>query len=363
MTRDQSISWVGNVIHQIPEFLEKMRDRDVPGRYKYSLTGDIVTNKKWGLGNTVFAVKCYHMLNLLDQSNIENMVAFIKSFQNKNTQIFDPVVQKLSQFFRLYTSLWRCDWRNISGEMTRRAETRQSFAALRALGSFPDKPCVEIPYSEKGIHKYIHSLNWNKPYEAGSHFGHLVFLIYNNYKMLNYHAHDQEKLINYSFNELNNFKQTCGAWYDNGIIITDAEKINGAMKIMTAYNIVERNDFENPEGLIDLCLSVIKNRDACDNFNLIHVLYNCHNKTDYKKEEIEKFCLERLTIYNKHYWPNHGGFSFLNGRANKVYYGAKISKGLSEPDIHATHLFLWGITLITKILEFEKYIKLKIPIT
>tara|TARA_B100000315_G_C14219030_1_gene425575 strand:- start:229 stop:627 length:399 start_codon:yes stop_codon:yes gene_type:complete len=132
---------------------------------------------------------------------------------------------------------------------------------------------------------------------------------------------------------------------------------------MTAYNIVERNDFENPEGLIDLCLSVIKNRDACDNFNLIHVLYNCHNKTDYKKEEIEKFCLERLTIYNKHYWPNHGGFSFFNGRANKVYYGAKISKGLSEPDIHATHLFLWGITLITKILEFEKYIKLKIPIT
>jgi hypothetical protein len=42
---------------------------------------------------------------------------------------------------------------------------------------------------------------------------------------------------------------------------------------------------------------------------------------------------------------------------------AKISEGLEEPDIHGTHLFLWGIALITKMMGLDDRFRLNIPIT
>ena len=73
--------------------------------------------------------------------------------------------------------------------------------------------------------------------------------------------------------------------------------------------------------------------------------------------------MDRLQIYKCYYWPEKGGFSFFEKRANKNYYDANISKGLAEPDIHGTHLFLWGIAIITRILKVEESFKLSLPIT
>jgi hypothetical protein len=91
------------------------------------------------------------------------------------------------------------------------------------------------------------------------------------------------------------------------------------------------------------------------------VLYCCNKATDYRVDDIKNFCLKRLSQYRRYYHENKGGFSFHKDRANDVYYGARITKGLNEPDIHGTVMFLWGITLISRILKLD--LGLKEPIT
>jgi hypothetical protein len=79
----------------------------------------------------------------------------------------------------------------------------------------------------------------------------------------------------------------------------------------------------------------------------------------YKLKEIKKFAQDRLRIYNKYYFPEIGGFSFLPNKANVYYYSAKITKGLNEPDIHGTCMFLWGISIIAQIIEIDKKLGFK----
>ena len=103
--------------------------------------------------------------------------------------------------------------------------------------------------------------------------------------------------------------------------------------------------------------------DACNSFNLVLVLYCCSRNVNYRERDIALFCIERLIKYQEHYWPNEGGFSFLHNRSISRYLGAKVSQGLPEPDIHGTHLFLWGIVLISRMLDMSVQYKLQPPIT
>ena len=68
MDENKILKWVDSVINGLPVFLENMKDKNTPGRFKYSLTGDISSDSNWGVGNTVFAVKTYFMLNLFWQN-------------------------------------------------------------------------------------------------------------------------------------------------------------------------------------------------------------------------------------------------------------------------------------------------------
>ena len=59
------------------------------------------------------------------------------------------------------------------------------------------------------------------------------------------------------------------------------------------------------------------------------------------------------------YYEDKGGFSFLIGQTNTRYYGVKIAKGLNEPDIHGTIMFVWGISIIAQILGIESELGFK----
>ena len=360
MNGNDLLQWIETVIDGLPDFLETMRDRNTPGRYKYSLTGDIASSSQWGLGNTVFAVKTYYMLNLISNINEIETTAFIKSFGKRDGEISDPIVQRRSRRTRYYAALRSGDWSNITGKRTRKAETRQAFAALQALGSKPDEPYSRIPTSENQIKRYIHSLDWNQPWSAASHFSHLIFFMKVN-KKFDRRDNSEIDLIDLAFTEVNKYKQDDGSWYKNST--SKAQKVNGAMKMITAYMVAEKDDLANRQKLIDLCLSLTTDEDACNNFNLVLVLYFCSRNLDYREGEIKVFCLDRLRVYRDYYWPEHGGFSFFRKHANNFYYGAKVSEGLQEPDIHGTHLFVWGLALITKILNEKSSINLTPPIT
>ncbi|RJR44258.1 MAG: hypothetical protein C4567_04570 [Deltaproteobacteria bacterium] len=357
-------NWIESLRKNIDNFLQKMSDDYVPGYYCYSLTGDYFSSKThWGLGNSVFAAKILYMLDTLTDQKREDIFKFIVSFQDAEGYISDPLIAKASRFYRWKYALRTMDFSNFFNEQTRRAETRQAFAALRSLGRKPKYLYRHIPYSPPAIRKYVNSLDWTNPWGAASHVSHLVFFLHNNRILFKIHEKETDKLIDYVFEVANHYRQNDGSWYAPGEIISMTHRINAAMKMMIAYGAAERNDFSHPEKLIDMCLSTINKGDACNNFNIICVLYNCSNKTNYRIYEVRKYCRDQLDIYRNHYWLQHGGFSFYERNANNYYYGGKISEGLQEPDIHATVLFLWGIVLISKIFRVDNELGFKLPIT
>ena len=78
--------------------------------------------------------------------------------------------------------------------------------------------------------------------------------------------------------------------------------------MVTALEAAGIRDLENPESLIDLCLKATNDKQACDHFNIICVLHFCSRITNYRKDEIVEFALNRLRMYEKHYWPEVGVF-------------------------------------------------------
>lgn len=146
-----------------------------------------------------------------------------------------------------------------------------------------------------------------------------------------------------------------GCWYSGEV--PDSQKVNGAMKVLTSLYASERLSFSYPESIIDTALKIAEGTDACNDFNVVYVLYCCSKTTDYRRDDIKNFCLRMLRQYRQYYYEDKGGFSFHKGKANDVYYGAKITKGSNEPDIHGTVMFLWGIMLILKILKLDLGLK------
>jgi len=338
---------------KVPQFLEKLKGKKVSGFFHYSLSGDLYgENIKWGLGNTVFAVKIYYTLNLLDnlsQKEKEAVANFIRSFQQKDGSIYDPVVKKLSSNRNKLFAIKSANFGNFFHRQTIRAETRQAISVLKLIEEKPSITYIDFPKTEKDIERYLPKLGWKKPWHAGSHFSHLIFFLKNS------NLENKEELINFAINWVNKLQNPKdGAWYKGGPSLQ--QSINGAMKIITGLRVAERIKFDYPEKLIDLCLKAKNDRHACDNFNIIYVLKYANEITNfsYRYNEIKEFALNRLEIYRRHYFPEFGGFSFLPNRANIYYYGAKITKGLKEPDIHGTVMFLWGISIISQILKIDK---------
>ncbi len=360
--------WIETVTSTLPDFLDRMRDPLEDGRYKYSLSGDLNFEERWGLGNSVFATKILYMLGAETQYSNSPIAKYIQSFQNPKGEIFDPLISKKAGWYRSLYCVVNRDINDFFGTQTRRAESRQSFAALRAL-QCPPEYCYQLaPSTVDEVRKYVHSLNWKKPWNAGSHFSHMVFFLKSNdwwpgSKLVESPSERINELINAAFNEISVYRQESGAWFQGGASPSTAEQVSGAMKIITAYMAAEKDRIGKEEKLIDLCLGLTINPDACNNFNLVLVLYYVSKRTSYRRPDIYRFCLNAIGRYKCHYWSDTGGFSFFIGRSNHRYYGARLTKGLPEPDIHGTHLYLWGIVLISNMLELPVRKRLRPPIT
>lgn len=354
----QNIDWIFELKQKVPQFLERLKGEKRLGFFHYSLSGDLCNeNLKWGLGNTVFAVKIYYTLDILkklSKEEKETMANFIKSFQRENGEIWDPLVRKRAFLRNIFLAIKNFDFNNFFGQQTIRAETRQAISALMLLKEKPDIPYSNFPKTEEEIDKYLSKLNWKKPWSAGSHFSHLIFFLRNS-ELIN-----RKNLIYYGINWVEQLQHPeDGAWYKGNPNLQ--QKINGAMKVITALKVADRMNFKYPEKLIDLCLLARNDKHACDNFNIIYTLHYANKilRNNYRFDEIKSFATERLANYREYYFPEIGGFSFLPNKANVYYYEAKITKGLNEPDIHGTCMFLWGISIIAQILNIDKELGLK----
>lgn len=361
--------WLINLKSDVTEFLNQLRTEECPGFYKYTLSGDIYgLEHKWGLGNSVFATKIYHMIGNLTENEKEKLSSFILSFQKNNGYIFDDFIDKRDIPSRIKTQLKNIirngnfsEIRQLSNPPRRVAETRQSIAALIMLNKKPLRPFSDIPENIQETKNYLERLDWNNPWSAGSHFSHLLFFLYYNKKLFNYDKYDKnEVLIDYAIKWVNKLQsEKDGCWHKNEI--SNQLKVNGAMKILTGLRVVNKLDtLKFTEKIIDTCLETINDQEACSHFNIIYVLYECSRLTDYRNQEIKQYALNKLKNYREYYYPKIGGFSFKKNLSNDYYLGIKLANSKNEPDIHGTVMFLWGITLILKILGLD--LKLNEPI-
>lgn len=355
----KNINWLYDIKDSIFSFLEKMSEKEM-SFFRYSYSGDILgKEKKWGLANLVFAVKILYIIDKLkdiDHNSKNNLYKSIISFSKIKGYIYDPFISKSG----VTKTLRRYIYGNyLAINEIRRAETRQSFAAIYLLGQKPKIPFVDIPDSKKKVENFLSRLDWSHPWSAGSHFSHLLFFLKMNAIFFD-DLKKEEDLIEYSIEWISNIQsKKDGMWYrDNPGL---KEKINGAMKILTGYHAAFIYDFPFAEKIIDTVLLGVNDSDACSNFNIVYVLY-CANKIfpDYRKEEIRNFLINRLGIYKEYYHKDIGGFSFLRKKANEMYYGKRVSEGKNEPDIHGTIMFIWGISLIDRILDLK--LSFKIPL-
>jgi len=357
---DDVLKWVASLGDEVRGFLEELRGNSQLGFYRYSLGGDLHGEvKHWGLGNTVFAVKIIYTLGDIEKMaspQKTEMADFITSFQRADGLITDPLISRLSLFNNFKHAVRTFDFSNITGIKTARAETRQSMSSLALLGEKPKYMFSEIPYTPEGVDRFLAALDWSDPWSAGSHFSHLLFFYEYNAKVFDYRPAESGELITRAIDYVNRMQSKQEGMWHRGTATSLQLKINGAMKILTGLKAAQRMSFLYPERMIDVALSAINDEHSCDNFNIVFVLNYANEITggSHRLAEIQDFCRRRLSLYREYYHPDVGGFSFYKGRSNTTYYGARITKGLNEPDIHGTCLFLWGIALITQILGVQE---------
>ncbi|PLX28266.1 hypothetical protein C0581_02930 [Candidatus Parcubacteria bacterium] len=346
------IEWLYNLKKEVDIFLNHIKSSRTPGFFSYTLSGDLYSDSAgWGLGNAVFVTKIYYTLGLLDDlSNDQRkgLYDFIVQFQNKDGSFSDPLIKRKSCVRDKLVAFRKFNFNNFFHTETVRAETRQAISALKLLDPDYIVSYRQYPQTVDAVKGFLEKLDWSKPWNAGSHFSHLMFFLSHG------NIDNKTSLIDYAVEWVNKIQHEDGVWYTGKPSLQ--EKINGAMKVMTGLRVANRLDFRHPEKLIDLCLVAANDGHACDNFNVVYVLYHSSIvlQKGYRSEEIKAFAFNRLDIYKQYYHPDMGGFSFFISHSNTHYYGAKVSKGLSEPDVHGTVMFLWGLSIIVKILDLEK---------
>jgi hypothetical protein len=349
--------WLSELKTALPAFLDHQCDKTTPGYFSYSLSGDLFETKlDSNLAGSIFALKLYYMLGEQGKKNTQPIIDRILSFQDQNGMFRDPYVYRKRFLRTVLSDMKRGRFVDFKNKQYVHAETRQVYSALLLYDVLPKHISLKIPTMPDEIKKFLKKLDWSLPWGAGSHFSHLLFFL----SLL----HRVGQLDNQNFS---NARQTAtdfvsslqhetdGAWYRGHP--SHRQKINGAMKVITGF-VVDDLPFPYPEKLIDLCLiqPPHESADACDQINQVLVLHHANKfcKYSYRRDEIKRFCFETLQAWREYYYPELGGFSFHKHQANDRYYGAKVSRGLDEPDIHGTTMFIWGLTMIRHLIQIDE---------
>ncbi|MBM3204954.1 hypothetical protein FJZ48_03180 [Candidatus Uhrbacteria bacterium] len=344
--------------HSLGQFLRQLQDLAIPGYFSYSLTGDAFTDKqKQNPVGSIFALKLYAMLGERKASIIQPIIDRLLSFQCPNGTFVDPFVLHRRRLYSTLSHLKRRQWPDFSGTQYIRAETRQAYSALLLHDVTPHIVLEDVPTRPDEIRRFLSNLDWSHPWGAGGHFSHLLFFLslLHTSRRINEPTFQQARMAATSF--LNDLQRDDGAWYIGSP--SPRQKINGAMKVISGL-VVDDLPCNRTDKLIDLCLSHPANSmsDACDQINQIFVLRYCDRLLDhtYRRGDTTSFCKKALEDWQEYYYPNLGGFSFYKHRANDRYYGAKISRGLDEPDIHGTVLFVWGLSMLKELIPIPELV-------
>jgi hypothetical protein len=329
----------------VSELLDRLRGPG--GFYHYSLSGDLAGPEAgWGLGNTVFAVKTLAALGALESlpaARRQELAGFIESFARPDGGLCDAWVARRSSLRNKLACLRQRDFANFFNGLVRRAETRQALQALRLLGRVRPAPAAEL--ADAGVERRLGRLDWSRPWAAGSHASHLLFFLAQARAAGDAGA-AQAGVRALAW--LRSAQAEDGSW---GRGRTAHERAFGAMKVVTGLRAWGGAELPRPERLVDLALDARGGEDACSWLNAVYLLRHAAAAAPgHRRDEARAFAAQALSRLEAHRHARPGGFSFYPGRANTHYYGARVSRGLPEPDLHGTMLLTWGLSLLQPLL-------------
>lgn len=343
--------WVLEISEKTPVFVNQMKLADKAGKFKFSLTGDIIPGNVYtGLAQATFAVRILYILNSLTSNDAIDLHNFINCFKKSDGAYFDDYIKKLTRWRRVLQTVKYVDFKHIANTYIKNAETRQALAALINIDGDTLSAYFPFKTSEYKLSSFVNSLNWKKPWSAASQVNHLLFFAKYNEKFSNT---DKENIYNIVENSLRRYCQEDGFVHEKCHDNSHHQKVSGMMKTLMGLALIGREANWINTQIVDLCLDKMSPEDACLNFNTIFVLNQC-KKLDYRTDQISDFALRKSLLWRKdYYWPEFGGFSFYPGRSQDSYYGATVTKKLAEPDMHGTAMFIWGIYTVSEMLSLN----------
>lgn len=360
------IKWLSEVWQSVPEFLKSIEDPIKKGLYLPCKSGSTAVGKKISLGFSCFGLKTCYMLGLWDKlsdTDRRSWGNYIKSFQvkenerwkpfSRNSFIDRPLIEWASKHVNYKEKLLIM----LKGRYEMRgpiriifSDTKQAIATLSDIGAKTERPYNGFPANPKSVKKFLNVLNWQKPWGVGGIFAALsLFLVNDGPRQLD--EKTAQNLIDICRQYIESLADSETGCYYSGNRPEYSQLINGAMKVLTALDWLEVK-IHHPEKLIDTCLSKKPIGEGCHLVDIIYVLYRCMKETEYKRIQVQEYCMEILPLIKKHY-NGDGGFSYYIQKAQTNYYGVPITNGLPESDIHGTCLLIWALTMISSILEID----------
>ncbi|MBN1493696.1 MAG: hypothetical protein JW938_06065 [Candidatus Omnitrophica bacterium] len=342
---------------EIGQWLESMSKGLEPGRFRFCKESSYVPVKgHYGMVSTVFAMKIAWQTGIWERwpdDTKRACIDFIRSFQERDGRFVDPwlsaeVKMGLKDYGRLI--LGKYDRRFLQERKERNilAETRQGAASLIMVGLKPDYPLPVYVRQTGEVARYFDSFDWSKPWNTASQISkQLMFLSVNK----KYFADEPmcDLLIDEILKCLANIRDDAtGTWFTGAP--SSADKINGAMKIFTGLQWVDR-PFPDCTRLLDFALRQPFGTDGCGFLNRLFVVYQCRKVTpkEFRQNEISLLAtnaLDRLQAFKK----GDGGFSFYQDKAQSCFLGAPTSRGDAISDMHGTVMISWALAIIAELL-------------
>lgn len=348
--------WLRTLPRDIGVWLERITVQGHPGWLWYCSDGALhEPGPMAGLAFSCLGLKLAYLFNLTSTMRQEDLVQWgdhIKTFQRRDGPrkgfFEDPLIlREKDRWFR----------RDFA---VRRGETRQAFVTLLSVGQLPRVPLPVIASHERGICEFIRGLPWSSdPWGAGSHASLLMVFIEANARWFG-RTSERDRLMPVILNEMNRLQDPVTGCWKKGSPDPD-NVLNGAMKVLSGYAFLGV-PFSYCEQLVDFALTRAGNRDACHHVDLVYVLHQCVNRTNYRRDDIERYAFARVEqIYSFH--RVDGGFSFHKDHSGTQYYGVRVAEGKAVSDIHGTKLVAWALVMLADMLGWRETLKWNLTYT
>ncbi len=356
--------WINDISDSVLNYISSLKKRN---EYSYFPARDNLTyyGKNLSLGFSTYALKIFFILNeweKLSQEQKNAWINYILTFQ-KNDNRF-PINSFIDKY--LVENYQDLDLKRKSLDITKKtlnfitksnyetnqfrlvkainAETKQAISTLNQVNFLNYQKLENVIRNSETVESFLEKFDWSFPWNAGAQFSSLC--VYSVTSNLNIESQLSD------FIKLKLDKDT-GSYFSVRPN-SNREIINGAMKVITGLDWIG-HDIHEPEKLIDFCIENRPISEGCDIVDYIYVLSSCSQQTNYKKDKVNALFTDLLDEIKILYNPKDGGFSYFKNNCQTHYYGAKIINQSDQSDIHGTLLCLWGVAMILKNLEEDKY--------